>query len=157
MPMIEFESNNESVLPEGVYTLTITEVEQTTSSKGNPQLRIGVRTVDGPVVDRARSIWYSLLDTAGWRLARLLDACEVPYEQNGKAIRFDTDDLIDRTFVCDVKVGRSNTGKERNEFENERAEVRTAQARPAPAPAQAASVATMQGESVSVQRRRGAR
>ena len=161
MALIEFEDSGEyKLLPEGVYTFEVRSVEQTTSSKGSPQLKIGVVSVDGPEVDRHTSIWYSLLSTAGWRLARLLDAAGVDYERADKAVRFDTDDLLGRTFVCDVTIGQTNTGKERNEFGNERPPQNKPRAQaPAAAPAHDAAPARagdLRGESMAVNRTRRA-
>jgi len=156
MPIIEFDapsSEGFQPLPEGTYWLRIESVEQSTSSAGNPQLVVKTRVVDGEYANKSVTIWYSLTPKSTWKLKALLDATDVPYEEVGGRVRFDTDDLYDKDFVVDASVGvNPNTQKPKNDWSNERPpksasksaskpQPTTAAAVSAPAPAQAASAA----------------
>lgn len=60
-------------LEEGVYSLTIAKVEETTSSTGNPMLKI---EYDVNEVEGNRKLWdnYVLIDKCLWKLKELFDA-----------------------------------------------------------------------------------
>ena len=60
-------------LDEGVYSLTIAKVEETTSSTGNPMLKVEF-DVNG--VDGNRKLWdnFVLIDKCLWKVKELFDA-----------------------------------------------------------------------------------
>jgi hypothetical protein len=60
-------------LEEGVYTLTIAKVEETTSSTGNPMLKI---EYDVTGVEGNRKLWdnYVLIDKCLWKIKELFEA-----------------------------------------------------------------------------------
>lgn len=60
-------------LEEGVYSLTIAKVEETTSSTGNPMLKIEY-DVNG--VEGSRKLWdnYVLIDKCLWKVKELFQA-----------------------------------------------------------------------------------
>lgn len=60
-------------LEEGVYRLQIEQVEETTSSTGNPMLKVTYAVQD---VEGQRKLWdnYVLIDKALWKLKELFDA-----------------------------------------------------------------------------------
>jgi hypothetical protein len=163
MPIIEFDApSNEGFqpLPEGTYWLRIESVEQGTSSAGNPQLVVKTKVVDGEYANKSVTIWYSLTPKSTWKLKALLDATDVPYEEVGGRVRFDTDDLYDREFVVDASVGvNPNTQKPKNDWSNERPPKgaskpqSAAAAASAPAPAQAAPAAAAAAPSETFRRR----
>ena len=63
-------------LEEGVYHLRIAKVEETTSSTGNPMLKVEYDVVD---VDGNRKLWdnYVLIDKCLWKVKELFDAIGV--------------------------------------------------------------------------------
>lgn len=60
-------------LEEGVYSLTIAKVEETTSSTGNPMLKVEY-DVNG--VEGSRKLWdnYVLIDKCLWKIKELFEA-----------------------------------------------------------------------------------
>lgn len=60
-------------LEEGVYSLTIAKVEETTSSTGNPMLKV---EYDVNEVEGNRKLWdnYVLIDKCLWKIKELFDA-----------------------------------------------------------------------------------
>ena len=60
-------------LDEGIYSLTIAKVEETTSSTGNPMLKVEY-DVNG--VEGNRKLWdnFVLIDKCLWKLKELFDA-----------------------------------------------------------------------------------
>ncbi len=60
-------------LEEGVYNLTIAKVEESTSSTGNPMLKI---EYDVNEVEGSRKLWdnYVLIDKCLWKIKELFDA-----------------------------------------------------------------------------------
>ena len=60
-------------LDEGVYDLTIAKIEETTSSTGNPMLKVEY-DVNG--VEGSRKLWdnYVLIDKCLWKVKELFDA-----------------------------------------------------------------------------------
>ena len=70
-------------LDEGVYDLTIAKIEETTSSTGNPMLKVEY-DVNG--VEGNRKLWdnYVLIDKCLWKVKELFDALSV-----------DTSELVD--------------------------------------------------------------
>ena len=63
-------------LDEGVYDLTIAKIEETTSSTGNPMLKVEY-DVNG--VEGKRKLWdnYVLIDKCLWKVKELFDALGV--------------------------------------------------------------------------------
>ena len=66
-------------LDEGIYSLTIAKAEETTSSNGNPMLKIEF-DVNG--VDGNRKLWdnYVLIDKCMWKVKELFDALGIDTE-----------------------------------------------------------------------------
>ena len=110
MAILEFDNSEDkgtfTPLPEGTYDLQIMVVEQGTSQKGNPQLKISCEVASGEKEGRKVTLWYSLVKNSAWKLKRLLVATGAPFEENdaGK-LRFDTDDLVERFYTVDASVG----------------------------------------------------
>ena len=67
-------------LDEGIYSLTIAKAEETTSSTGNPMLKIEF-DVNG--VDGNRKLWdnYVLIDKCMWKVKELFDALGIDTER----------------------------------------------------------------------------
>lgn len=63
-------------LEEGVYHLRIAKVEETTSSTGNPMLKVEYDVMD---VEGNRKLWdnYVLIDKCLWKVKELFDAIGV--------------------------------------------------------------------------------
>jgi hypothetical protein len=144
MAILEFDNSEDkgtfTPLPEGTYDLQIMVVEQGTSQKGNPQLKISCEVASGEKEGRKVTLWYSLVKNSAWKLKRLLVATGAPFEENdaGK-LRFDTDDLVERFFTVDASVGVNPvSGKPKNDFDAERPSAMGAAPVPAVAPAPAA-------------------
>jgi hypothetical protein len=141
MAILEFDNSEDkggafTPLPEGTYDLQIMAVEQGTSQKGNPQLKISCEVASGEKEGRKVTLWYSLVKNSAWKLKRLLVATGAPFEESdaGK-LRFDTDDLIERFFVVDASIGTNPvSGKLKNDFDAERPSAMGVAAAPAPAP-----------------------
>ena len=77
-------------LEEGVYSLTIAKVEETTSSTGNPMLKVEY-DVNG--VDGNRKLWdnYVLIDKCLWKIKELFDALGI---DTGSIVEMDVTELI---------------------------------------------------------------
>ena len=84
-------------LEEGVYYLRVAKVEETTSSTGNPMLKI---EYDVMGVDGNRKLWdnYVLIDKCLWKVKELFDA-----------IGIDTSELVEMDVT--ELVGMEVTGK----------------------------------------------
>lgn len=74
-------------LPEGTYTVRLTDVEARQSAKGNPNWSWTYEVVDGEF--KGRRLWdnTSLVEAAHWRLKQVFDAYGVPADT-------DTDELV---------------------------------------------------------------
>ena len=141
MAILEFDNSEDkgtfTPLPEGTYDLQIMAVEQGTSQKGNPQLKISCEVASGEKEGRKVTMWYSLVKQSAWKLKRLLVATGAPYEEgdSGK-LRFDTDDLVERFFTVDASISTNPvSNKLKNDFDAERPSVLGTEP---PAPVQAA-------------------
>ena len=140
MAILEFDNSEDkggafTPLPEGTYDLQIMAVEQGTSQKGKPQLKISCEVASGEKEGRKVTLWYSLVKNSAWKLKRLLVATGAPFEESdaGK-LRFDTDDLIERFFTVDASIGTNPvSGKLKNDFDAERPSQMGVAAAPAPA------------------------
>lgn len=77
-------------LAEGVYTLRIAKVEETTSSTGNPMLKVEYDVVG---VDGGRKLWdnFVLIDKALWKLKELFDALGIDTSQ---IVEMDVQELV---------------------------------------------------------------
>lgn len=77
-------------LAEGVYTLRIARVEETTSSTGNPMLKVEYDVVG---VDGGRKLWdnFVLIDKALWKLKELFDALGIDTSQ---IVEMDVQELV---------------------------------------------------------------
>lgn len=77
-------------LEEGVYNLTIAKVEETTSSTGNPMLKIEY-DVNG--VEGNRKLWdnYVLIDKCLWKIKELFEALGI---DTGSIVEMDVTELV---------------------------------------------------------------
>lgn len=77
-------------LEEGVYHLRIAKVEETTSSTGNPMLKVEYDVMD---VDGSRKLWdnYVLIDKCLWKVKELFDAIGV---DTSELVEMDVTELI---------------------------------------------------------------
>lgn len=77
-------------LEEGVYHLRIANVEETTSSTGNPMLKVEYDVMD---VDGNRKLWdnYVLIDKCLWKVKELFDAIGV---DTSELVEMDVTELI---------------------------------------------------------------
>lgn len=155
MPVINFVAGENTggswePLPEGNQTFGVESVEVTVSKKGNQQIEISMKILDGDRAGKTAKNWYSLTPQAGWNLRGLLDALGIEYSVNGQDgegrddLVFDTDDLIGRRVEYYVKQ-RSYEGRMNNDFTNPKdpdyteeedaGKQQAAPPKPAPAPA----------------------
>ena len=77
-------------LEEGVYHLRIAKVEETTSSPGNPMLKVEYDVVD---VEGGRKLWdnYVLIDKCLWKVKELFDAIGV---DTSELVEMDVTELV---------------------------------------------------------------
>lgn len=77
-------------LDEGVYDLTIAKIEETTSSTGNPMLKVEY-DVNG--VEDKRKLWdnYVLIDKCLWKVKELFDALGV---DTSELVEMDVSELL---------------------------------------------------------------
>lgn len=77
-------------LEEGVYHLRIAKVEETTSSTGNPMLKVEYDVMD---VDGSRKLWdnYVLIDKCLWKIKELFDAIGV---DTSELVEVDVTELV---------------------------------------------------------------
>lgn len=77
-------------LDEGVYGLTIAKVEETTSSTGNPMLKV---EYDVTSVEGQRKLWdnYVLIDKCLWKVKELFDAIGV---DTSELVEMDVSELV---------------------------------------------------------------
>lgn len=118
-------------LPSGSYDIQLDSIEETTSRRGNQQLKVAGHVVDGPHDQKKVTIWYALTESALWKLQNLAEAAGVDYEvaelddtdpETGKPfveMDLDTDDLVGCIVTYDVTEYK-HEGKDQNRFENER-------------------------------------
>ena len=81
-------------LEEGIYSLTISKVEETTSSTGNPMLKVEY-DVNG--VDGNRKLWdnYVLIDKCMWKIKELFDALGI---DTSEVVEMDVTELVDLQY-----------------------------------------------------------
>ena len=77
-------------LEEGVYPLRIANVEETTSSTGNPMLKVEYDVID---VEGNRKLWdnYVLIDKCLWKVKELFDAIGV---DTSELVEMDVTELV---------------------------------------------------------------
>ena len=77
-------------LEEGVYHLRIAKVEETTSSTGNPMLKVEYDVI---AVDGNRKLWdnYVLIDKCLWKVKELFDAIGV---DTSELVEMDVTELV---------------------------------------------------------------
>lgn len=77
-------------LEEGVYQLRIAKVEETTSSTGNPMLKVEYDVVG---VDGNRKLWdnYVMIDKCMWKLKELFDALGI---DTSEIVEMDAAELV---------------------------------------------------------------
>jgi hypothetical protein len=85
-------------LDEGMYNLTIAKVEETTSSTGNPMLKVEY-DVNG--VEGNRKLWdnYVLIDKAMWKLKELFDALGI---DTSAVVEMDVTELVGMQVTAKV-------------------------------------------------------
>lgn len=110
--------------PEGTYDFKITAVEQGTSTKGNPQLKVSLECASQSHSGKNATTWYSLLKQSLWKLNELVDALGIErtdtgeVDENDKPIyEFDEDDLVG-AFVRYQVSQRTYEGKTQNNFDS---------------------------------------
>lgn len=77
-------------LEEGVFHLRIAKVEETTSSTGNPMLKVEYDVLD---VEGSRKLWdnYVLIDKCLWKVKELFDAIGV---DTSELVEMDVTELV---------------------------------------------------------------
>ena len=77
-------------LDEGVYDLTIAKIEETTSSTGNPMLKV---EYDVSGVEGNRKLWdnYVLIDKCLWKVKELFDALGI---DTSELVEMDVSELL---------------------------------------------------------------
>lgn len=77
-------------LEEGVYHLQIAKVEETTSSTGNPMLKVEFDVLD---VEGNRKLWdnYVLIDKCLWKVKELFDAVGI---DTAELVEMDVAELV---------------------------------------------------------------
>ena len=77
-------------LDEGVYDLTIAKIEETTSSTGNPMLKVEYDVND---VEGKRKLWdnYVLIDKCLWKVKELFDALGI---DTSELVEMDVSELL---------------------------------------------------------------
>ena len=77
-------------LDEGIYSLTISKAEETTSSTGNHMLKLEFDVND---VDGNRKLWdnYVLIDKCMWKLKELFDALGI---DTSEVVEIDVSELV---------------------------------------------------------------
>ena len=77
-------------LDEGVYDLTIAKIEETTSSTGNPMLKVEYDVND---VEGNRKLWdnYVLIDKCLWKVKELFDALGI---DTSELVEMDVSELL---------------------------------------------------------------
>lgn len=135
MPKLKFkgkQSQEWKPLPDGTYDLMIDSIEQTTSQKGNAQLKVSAHVEGGSHDEKKVTLWFSLVPQAMWKMLDILDATGVDYTadeidevdpETGKPLielEFDSDDLPGAMFTVDAKQSTDNKGRPNNNFSNER-------------------------------------
>lgn len=77
-------------LDEGVFHLRIAKVEETTSSTGNPMLKVEYDVMD---VEGSRKLWdnYVLIDKCLWKVKELFDAIGV---DTSELVEMDVTELV---------------------------------------------------------------
>lgn len=77
-------------LEEGVYHLQIAQVEEATSSTGNPMLKVEYDVLD---VEGGRKLWdnYVLIDKCLWKVKELFDALGV---DTSEIVEMDVQELV---------------------------------------------------------------
>lgn len=133
MPKIKFrssESEGWQPLPKGDYLIQFDEVEETTSSNDNPQLKVSGHVMEGEYADKKVTIFLPIMENTGWRHEEICDAAGVDYEKvptgdldsDGKPIydyEYDPDDLVGASALFEVSL-RKYKGKNQNDFKNPR-------------------------------------
>ena len=100
-------------LEEGIYSLTISKVEETTSSTGNPMLKVEFNILDEAY--SGRKVWgnYVLTEAAMWKVQELFSALGLDTDA---ILDIDTDDMVGMT--CNLKIAqREYEGNIQNEIE----------------------------------------
>ena len=77
-------------LEEGVYHLQIAKVEETTSSTGNPMLKVEYNVLE---VEGNRKLWdnYVLIDKCLWKVKELFDALGI---DTSELVEMDVTELV---------------------------------------------------------------
>lgn len=113
---IDFRSvPSREALEEGTYLLQVAEVEEKTSSTGNPMLSITydvLSTSDGSPVEGSRKIWdnYSLQAQALFKLKELFDALGI---DTSAVVDMDVADLVGQQVLAKL-VQETYNGELRN-------------------------------------------
>jgi hypothetical protein len=141
----------------GTYDLEIMEANQKTAKSGNPQLVVKFQFVGGRYDGKTITGFYSLMESAGWRVNLLTDAAGIERSEVARTAddvpvyEFEEGDLLGCIIRADITVS-TYEGKERNNINKEqpapssvdqatKPKTDAAPAAPASAPAAAAQAA----------------
>lgn len=85
-------------LEEGVYTITVAKAEETTSSTGNPMIKV---EFDVQGVEGQRKLWdnFVLIPKALWKLKEFFDAMGIPTDN---IVEMDVNELVGQTVQAKV-------------------------------------------------------
>jgi hypothetical protein len=101
--------------PEDEYHLKFAKVDQSESNSGNDQLVVDFEVIGGKHDGKQFRQWYSLVDTAVWKLAGVLRSAgvEIPEE----VVDLDLDDMVDREIMAVIEH-REYNGDEKAEIKD---------------------------------------
>ncbi len=95
-------------LPEGRYPCRVVSSEQSSTSNGNPKIRLSLEVLDGPYT--GRRIFDDLVLSGGAMGRVKLALSRMGFDTTGR-LEFEPEDLIDRRVIVDV-VFETYTNKE---------------------------------------------
>ena len=87
-------------IPEGDYTVILTDLEKGISSNNNPQWIWTFEVGNGPHVGFSLKMWTATTAAATWKIGQVLEALELA--SPGEVVKFSKDDAIGRRCVAEV-------------------------------------------------------
>jgi hypothetical protein len=115
-------NNAYTPLPDGTYDFRITEVSESTSSAGNPQLVVRMVCQGPAFADRKATIWLTQTAKAAWKTEQLFEALSIEPEETGDVdedgnpiYAYNEEELVGR-FVSFEVTTREYNGKRNNDF-----------------------------------------
>lgn len=101
------------VIPDGIYQVKCTEMEQTISQSGNPMFTWAFETTDGAIVGHQLKYFTALTPSAMWKVAETVTALGVG--QTGQVVKFKRSDVINK--VCGAVIEKTEyNGQERSQI-----------------------------------------